>query len=145
MLVGLGVAALLLWEPHTEGVNAHKAFFQVYLDPFIALVYAGSIPFFIGVYQAFKALGYAEQNKIFSLPAVRALRIIRYCALTIIGFVAAEEVFIMLNHGSDDAAGGIAMGVFITLGSIIVAAVASVFERILQKGVNIKSENDLTI
>jgi hypothetical protein len=51
----------------------------------------------------------------------------------------------MLNHGSDDAAGGIAMGVFITLGSIIVAATAAVFERILQRGANLESENDLTI
>jgi len=145
VLIGIVALALLLWEPHTEGVNAHATFFQVYLDPFIALVYAGSIPFFVGVYQAFKLLGYAGANKVFSPAAVKALRTIKYCAITVVGFVVIEEVVIMLNHGSDDAAGGVAMGVFITFGSIVIATAAAVFERILQNAVDIKSENDLTV
>jgi len=145
VLVGIGALALLLWEPHLEGVNAHKAFFEVYLDPFMALVYIGSIPFFVALYQAIKVLGYAGQNKVFSQPAVNALRTIKYCALAIIGFVVLEEIFIMLNHGSDDAAGGVMMGVFITFGSIVIATAAAVFERTLQSAVDIKSENDLTV
>ena len=143
--LGIGALALLLWEPHIEGVNAHATFFEVYLDPFIALVYLGSVPFFVGLYQAFKVLGYAGQNKIFSPEAVKALRTIKYCALTIIGFVVVEEIFIMLNHGSDDAAGGVMMGVFITFGSVVIATAAAMFERILQNAVDIKSENDLTV
>lgn len=145
VLIGIGALALLLWEPHIEGVNAHATFFQVYRDPFIALVYAGSIPFFVGVYQAFKVLGYAGKNKIFSPAAVKALRTIKYCAIAIIGFVVIEEVIIMLNHGSDDAAGGVFMGVLITFGSIVIATAAAMFERILQNAVDIKSENDLTV
>jgi hypothetical protein len=145
MLIGIGALALLLVEPHLEGVNAHSTFFEVYLDPFIALVYIGSIPFFVALYQAVKVLGYAGQNKIFSQPAVNALRTIKYCALIIIGFVVLEETFIMLNHGSDDAAGGIMMGVFITFGSIVIATAAAMFERTLQNAVDIKSENDLTV
>jgi len=145
VLIGIGALALLLWEPHIEGVNAHATFFQVYLDPFIALVYAGSIPFFVGVYQAFKVLGYAGKNKIFSPAAVKALRTIKFCAIAIIGFVVIEEVVIMLNHGSDDAAGGVFMGVLITFGSIVIATAAAMFERILQSAVDMKSENDLTV
>jgi hypothetical protein len=145
ILIGLGALALLLWEPHLEGVNANSTFFEVYLDPFIALVYIGSIPFFIGLYQAFKVLGYVRQNKVFSPAGVKALRTIKYCALAIIGFVVVEEVFIMVNHGSDDAAGGIMMGVFITFGSIVVAAAAAMFERMLESAVALKSENDLTV
>ena len=145
VLIGIGALALLLWEPHIEGVNAHATFFQVYLDPFIALVYAGSIPFFVAVYQAFKLLGYAGENRIFSPAAVRALRTIKYCAIAIIGFVVIEEVVIMLNHGSDDAAGGVFMGVLITFGSIVIGTAAAMFERILQNAVDIKSENDLTV
>ncbi len=143
--LGIGALALLLWEPHLEGINAHSTFFEVYLDPFIALVYIGSIPFFVALYQAVKVLGYAGQNKIFSQPAVNALRTIKYCALTIIGFVVIEEIFIMLNHGSDDAAGGVFMGILITFGSIVIATAAAMFERILQNALNIKSENDLTV
>lgn len=145
VFIGIGALALLLWEPHTEGVNAHATFLQVYLDPFIALVYAGSIPFFVGVYQAFKVLGYAGKNRIFSPAAVKALRTIKFCAIAIIGFVVIEEVVIMLNHGSDDAAGGVFMGVLITFGSIVIATAAAMFERILQSAVDMKSENDLTV
>ncbi len=147
VLLGIGALALLLWEPRIEGVNAHsQAFADVYLDdPFLVLVYAGSIPFFVALYKVFKLLGYARQNKIFSPAAVKALRAIKYCALTIIGFVVVEEIFIILNHGSDDAAGGVFMGILITFGSVVAATVAAVSEKLLQKAVDIKSENDLTV
>lgn len=146
VLIGVGAFALLLWEPQLEGVNAHATLFKIYFqDPFLALVYVGSIPFFVAVYHAFKVLGYAGQNKIFSQAAVNALRTIKYCAILIIGFVALEEIFIMLNHGSDDAAGGVFMGILITFGSIVIATAAAMFERILQNAVDIKSENDLTV
>jgi len=146
VLIGIGALALLLWEPQIEGVNAHATLFEIYFkDPFLALVYAGSIPFFIALYQAFKVLGYARQNKVFSEAAVKALRTIKYCAIATIGFVVVEEIFIMLNHGDDDPAGGVFMGVLITFGSIVVAAAAAMFERVLQNAVEMKSENDLTV
>jgi Protein of unknown function (DUF2975) len=146
VLIGIGALALLLWEPQIEGRNAHATNFEIYFkDPFLALVYIGSIPFFVALYQAFKVLGYAGQNKIFSQAAVKALRTIKYCALATIGFVVVEEIFIMLNHGSDDPAGGVFMGVLITFGSIVIATAAAMFERILQNAVDIKSENDLTV
>jgi len=145
-LIGIGAFALLLWEPRIEGRNAHATNFEIYFqDPFLALVYTGAIPFFIALYQAFKVLGYAGRNQIFSEAAVKALRTIKYCALAIIGFVAVEESFIILNHGNDDAAGGIFMGILITFGSIVIATAAAMFERILQNAVDIKSENDLTV
>ena len=146
VLIGIGALALLLWEPHLEGRNAHATNFEIYFkDPFLALVYIGSIPFFVALYQAIKVLGYAGQNKIFSQEAVKALQTIRFCAKAIIGFVALEEIIIMLNHGSDDAAGGVFVGVLITFGSIVIATAAAMFERILQNAVDIKSENDLTV
>ena len=106
VLIGIGALALLLWEPRIEGRNVHATNFEIYFkDPFLALVYIGSIPFFVGLYQAFKVLGYAGQNKVFSPAAVKALQTIKYCALTIIGFVVVEEIVIMLTHGYDDAYG----------------------------------------
>ncbi|MEK7649856.1 MAG: DUF2975 domain-containing protein [Patescibacteria group bacterium] len=147
VLFGIGTLALLLWEPHLEGVNANAtSLYEIYFDdPFLALVYAGSIPFFVALYQAIKVLGYAGQNKVFSLAAVKSLRTIKYCAITIIGFVMVEEMFIILNHGNDDAAGAIMMGVFIAFGSGVIATAAAVFEKTLQSAVDIKSENDLTV
>lgn len=146
--LGIGALALLLWEPQIEGVNAHATNFEIYFkDPFLALVYVGSIPFFIALYQAFKVLGYVGQNKVFSPEVVKALRTIKYCALAIIGFVVVEEIFIMLmnNRDSDNPGAPVFMGVLITFPSIVVATAAAMFERILQNGVDMKSENDLTV
>jgi hypothetical protein len=148
VLIGIGALALLLWEPHLEGRNKDATLFEIYFkDPFLALVYAGSIPFFISLYQAFKVLGYAGRNQVFSPAAVKALRTIKFCALAIIGFVAVEEIVIMLmNNGDSDNPGApIFMGVLIIFPSIIVATAAAMFERILQNAVELKSENDLTV
>ena len=148
VLIGIGALALLLWEPHLEGRNAHATNFEIYFkDPFLVLVYIGSIPFFVALYQAIKVLGYAGQNRIFSQEAVKALRTIKYCALAIIGFVVVEEIVIMLmNNGDSDNPGApIFMGILITFPSIVVATAAAMFERILQNAVDLKSENDLTV
>lgn len=145
VLIGIGAVALLLWEPHIEGRNAHATLFAIYFkDPFLAYAYIASIPFFLGLYQAFKVLGYAGRNQEFSPSAVRSLRTIKYCAIAIIGFVAAGEVFIML-HESDDRAGGVFVGVLIIFASIVVATAMAVLERAAQKAVDMKSENDLTV
>ena len=145
VLIGIGALAFMLWEPHIEGVNAHATLFEMYFNPFVAYAYIASIPFFAALYQAFKVLGYVRQNKTFSQATVKALGTIKYCAIAIIGFIAVEEIFIMLNHGSDDAAGGVSMGILITFASTVIATAAAVFERILQNAVDIKSENDLTV
>src|SRR5215470_7448825 len=89
VLIGIGALALLLWEPHIEGRNKHATFFEIYFkDPFLAYAYIASISFFAALYQAYKILGYAGDNKIFSQAAVKALRAIKYCAIAIMGFVA---------------------------------------------------------
>ena len=58
VLIGIGALALLLWEPHIEGVNENATLFEIYFkDPFLAYVYAGSIPFFVALYQAIQGVG----------------------------------------------------------------------------------------
>jgi len=111
----------------------------------LALVYLGSIPFFVGLYKTFKVLGYVGKNKVFTTTAVKALRTIRYCAFIVIGFVVVEEIFIILTPGNDDATGGFFIGALIFVGSGIVASLARMFEKILKKAVEMKSENDLTV
>src|ERR671926_1424304 len=126
--LGIGALDLLLWEPQIEGRNAHATLFEIYFkDPFLAYAYIASIAFFVALYQAFKVLGYAGQNKVFSQEAVKALRTIKYCAISMIGFVAVGEIFIMFSN-SDDRAGGVFMGVLITFGSIVIATAAAMFE-----------------
>ncbi len=147
VLIGIGALALMLWEPHIEGRNAHATLVEIYFkDPFLAYVYTASIAFFVALYQAFKLLGYIGQNKVFSLNSVKALRTIKYCAIFLVGFiVGAEAYFFIVQRGKDDIAGGVFMGLLIIFGSGMVAIVAKMFERILQNAVDMKSENDLTV
>ena len=146
ILIGIGALAFLLWEPNIEGRNAHATLFQVYFnDPFLAYAYTASIAFFVALYQAFKLLGYIGKNKVFSLNSVRALRTIKYCAMTIVGFIVAPVVYLFIARPGDDIAGGVAMGIFIAFVSVVIATAAAVFERLLQSAVDIKSENDLTV
>jgi hypothetical protein len=145
VLIGIGALAFLLWEPHLEGRNAHATLFEMYFkDPFLAYMYVASIPFFAALYQAFKVLGYVRQNKTFSPATVKALRTIKYCTLAIIGFVAVGVIF-MINGDKDDRPAGVFMRILIIFPSIVIAAAAGMFEKILQNAVDIKSENDLTV
>lgn len=144
-LIGIAALAFLLWEPQIEGRNVNATQFEIYFkDPFLAYVYFASIPFFVGLYQAFTLLGYIGKNRVFSPESVRALRIIKYCALAIIGLVAVSVIF-MAAGDPEDRPPGVVMRVFVAFSSIVVATTAAIFERILQNAVDLKSENDLTV
>ena len=145
VLIGIGALVLMLWEPHIEGRNAHATLFQIYFnDPFLVYVYTASIAFFVALYHVFKLLGYIRRNEVFSLNSVRALRTIKYCALTLVGFILPAEAYLFIIRPGDDIAGGVAMGILISFISIVVATAAAVFEKTLQSAVDIKYENDLT-
>jgi hypothetical protein len=147
VLIGIGSLALLLWEPHIEGRNAHATLFQIYFnDPFLAYAYTASIAFFVALYQAFKLLGYVGRGEVFSQRPVKAFRTIKYCAMSLVGFlVGAEAYFFIVMRGKDDIAGGVMMGLLLIFVSAVVATAAAVFERTLQSAVDLKSENDLTV
>jgi Protein of unknown function (DUF2975) len=145
LLVGVGVLAGMLWEPQVEGRNVNADQATIYFrDPFLAYAYVGSLPFFFGLYQAFKLLGCVGQGQAFSPGAIKALRHIKYCALAVIGFIVGGEAYIILGV-SDDRAGGIAMGVFTSFACLVTATAAAVLERVLQSAVELKSEHDLTV
>ena len=134
VLLGVGVLAALLWELQVEGRNVHATQFEIYFkDPFLAYIYLAFVPFFVGLTRAFKILGHAGRNEIFSQRSVRALQIIKYCALTTALFIVGAEAYIFIFvRGTDDVAGGVMMGAFIIFVSAIIATAAAVFERKLQ-------------
>src|SRR6266481_1243494 len=147
VLIGIGALALMLWEPHIEGRNAHATLFEMYFkDPFLAYAYIASIPFFVALYQAFKLLGYIGRDEVFSLHSVRALRTIKYCSISLVGFIVATEAYLFIVvRGKDDIAGGVAIGLVMLFVSVVSATAAAVFEKLLRRAVDIKSENDLTV
>src|SRR3989344_5778072 len=119
LIIGIMALIGLIRFPMTEGRAVNLDLFSIYSDPFILYMFVASIPFFIGLYQAFKLLGYIGQNQVFSLSSVKCLRTIKYCAL--------------------------AVGVVTIFSSIVTATAAAVFEKLLRSAVDIKSENDLTV
>jgi len=145
VLIATGVLAAMIWEPHIEGRNAHASIYEIYFnDPFLAYVYAASIPFFVALYQAFRFLGYIERNEVFSPGSVRALRTIKHSAMAIVGLVAVSVIFMMFGD-RDDRPAGIFMRMLIAFSSMVVAVAAAMFESILQNAQNIKSKNDSTV
>lgn len=147
VLIAIGAAALMLWEPHLEGRNAHATTFEIYFkDPFLAYAYLASTAFFVALFQAFRLLGYIRTNKVFSPESVKALRTMRFCAIALVTMVGAAVAYLMIFiRGKDDIAGGVAIGLALMTVFVVLAAAASVFERLLQNAVDLKSENDLTV
>lgn len=133
VFIGLGVLGLMLWEPHLEGRNAHATTFEIYFkDPFLAYVYAGSIPFFVALYRAFGLFGHVRQTGTFSQVTLDALRAIKRCAITLLGFVAGAVVFILLFGDGEDRPAGVFMSFLAASATSAVAIVAALFARKLQ-------------
>jgi hypothetical protein len=146
LLLGVGVLAGMLWEPQVEGRNANADFTTIYFrDPFLVYAYVGSLPFFFGLYQAFKLLGYVSRGEAFSAGASRALRYIKFCALAVIGFIVGAEAYIILGVVEEDKAGGVAMGLAASFACLLTATAAAVLERVLQSAADLQSEHDLTV
>src|SRR5262245_54433515 len=147
VLIGMGVLAFMLGMPHLEGRNKDATGFQVYFkDAFLAYAYTGSIAYFVALYQAFKPLGCVARNEVFSQRSVKALRTIKYCAMTLVAFLlGAEAYFFIFMSGKDDIAGGVMMGLMLIFIATIIGTAAAVFEKTLQSAVDLKSENDLTV
>ena len=145
VLIGIGALALMLWLPRIEGRNVNSTNFEIYFkDPFLAYMYLASTSFFLALFHGFKLLGFTGKNQVFTMAAVKSMRMIKFCALALAAFVGIA-ILVILRNESDDAAGGVVMGVVIAFVSIVIAAAAALFERVLQSAVDIKSENDLTV
>jgi hypothetical protein len=117
--------------------------YGIYL--FLVCAYILSIPFFVALYQAFKLLTYVDRNEAFSELSVKALRQIKCCAITIsILMVAGIAAVMALSVGKgEEIAGIVAMGLLMTFASSVVAAIAAVLQKQVQKAIDIKSERPL--
>jgi hypothetical protein len=146
VLIGIAALSIMIRLPLTEGRAANLDLFSIYFDPFILYGYASSIAFFLALYKAFKLLAYIGQNNLFSITAIRTLRSIRYCAITLSILVVMAGLYIgIFHHKDDDPAGFLAMCVIVTFISLVIATAVAVLEKVLQNAIDIKSENDLTI
>jgi hypothetical protein len=144
-LMAAGVFVGLLWFPQTEGAARNQELVSIYTNPFTFYVYIGSIPFFVGVFQAFKLLNLIEANEAFSQSAVHALKNIKLASLSLIGFIALALLYIRFFANGDDVAGPTMLGTAVSFAVVVIATAAAVFQKLFQNAVDIKSENDLTV
>ncbi len=147
VLILIGVVTLvgLIWFPQTEGRATNLDLISIYKDPLIIYIYIASIPFFVGLFQAFKLLNLIDANKAFTQDAINTLKIMKFASLSLIGFIALALLYIRFFVHGDDPAGPTALGFMISFASIVIATAAAIFQRLLQNAVDMKSENDLTV
>ena len=145
LFIGIGALAGMIWFPQTEGRAANLDLISIYTDPFIIYIYIASIPFFVGLYQAFKLLNLIDANKAFSQGAVNTLKNMKFASLSLIGFIALALFYIRFAANGDDPAGPTALGILATFAVAVIATAAAVFQKLLQNAVDLKSENDLTV
>lgn len=111
----------------------------------VGILYLTSIPFFLALWQTLKLLRYIDQDVAFSELSVRALRNIKFCAITMTALYFACVPFLFPIADGDDAPGLILFGAAFACTPLVIAVFAAVLQRLLQNAIDIKSENDLTV
>lgn len=134
LFIAIAVFIWMIWFPQLEGRATNLDLISIYADPLIIYGYIASIPFFIGLYQAFKLLNYIDRNKAFSQNAVNALRNIKLSTLSLIVFIALGVLYIRFFAQGDDPAGPTMLGICAAFAAVVIAAMADVFQRLLQQG-----------
>lgn len=142
VIVLIGITVLALCFLFT--LDVVKAGGGLFL-PIPIIMCVTAIPFFFALYQVLKLLGYIDKNTAFSELSVKALRNIKYCAITIAVLYAVGMPLIFDVADKDDAPGVVAIGLVIVFASIVIAVFAAVLQRVLKSAIAIKSENDLTV
>ncbi|GIO21499.1 DUF2975 domain-containing protein [Oceanobacillus sp. J11TS1] len=144
-LLGLPVLALGIFGAIWLADNPANPNYGHILYPILVGMYATLIPYFIALYQAFKLLSFIDNNRAFSEWSVKALKNIKFCALTISGLYVVILPFVYVIAEIDDAPGLILIGMLPIFASLIIAVFAAVLQKLLKEAIDIKSENDLTV
>lgn len=134
VLIGLVVIAGLIRFPQTEGRAANLNLINIYTDPIIIYIYIASIPFFGILYNAFKLLNLSETKKSFSKSALNALKNLKFCAQTLIGFMTAAVlyIFIMAKNTNEDPVGFLTVGAILIFISAVIAYSANKLQERLK-------------
>ncbi|UJF31438.1 DUF2975 domain-containing protein [Paenibacillus hexagrammi] len=147
ILIGIPILALCLFVVPKFGNFAGGLYPELaYIKPLVFIdMYAAAIPFYFALYQVFKILGNIDRNQAFSELSVKALKKIKYCAITISSlYLLGMPLYSLLARRVDPPI--ITGPAFVIIfASIVIAVFAAVLQRLLQEAINMKAENDLTI
>lgn len=117
--------------------------------PYLLGAWVMTVPIFIALYQTFLLTRFIDEDKAFTSKSVRALQIIKNCALifaalVVIGAIAVVIAVRMANPTEDVVPVGPIGFIFVSI-SIIIATFVAVLKKLLQQAIDIKSENELTV
>lgn len=147
ILIGIPVLALCIFlVPGIANFAADLYPDYTYLKVLVLIdLYASAIPFYYALYQAFKLLGYIDKHRAFSELSVRALKNIKFCALSICGLYVLGMPLFYLMAEKDDAPGIIVIGMVVIFASLVIAVFAAVLQKLLKEAIELKTEIDLTV
>lgn len=147
VLIGIPILALCVFVVPEIAKYAAEMFPNIAYIKYLVFIclYVTAIPFYFTLYQALKLLSFIDKNKAFSELSVRALKNIKYSAITIsILYVLSMPVYYLIAE-IDDAPGIILMGLVVIFASMVISVFAAVLQKLLQEAIDIKSENDLIV
>ena len=140
-LISLAVLALCVFVLpeglRSENVGGYRAI--------ILGMYVTAVPFFIAVCHVLKLLTAIDRGTAFSGASVKALDVIKYCAISISIIYAGGMPYVFIVADRDDAPGVVFIGLIFTAATVLVATFAAVLQKLLTSAIKIKSENDLTV
>jgi hypothetical protein len=145
ILIGIPILGLCILGLPWLANNPVNPDYAHILYPIVIGMYVSAIPFYIALYQAFKIISYIDKNNAFSELSVKALKNIKYCAITISTLYVVMLPFVYLVAEKDDAPGLIIIGMVPIFASTVIAVFAAVLQKLLKNAIDIKSENDFTV
>jgi len=103
------------------------------------------LSFYVAACQAWKLLNFVDTKRPFSHASINALKNIKYAAFVIGGVLVVAMPLIYWVAEKDDAPGLIIFGAALAGIPLTVGVFAGVLQQLIQKAVDLKSENDLTV
>ena len=104
-----------------------------------------SIPFFIGMYNAWQLLSLIDKGSAFTKKSATALKIISLAAASITVIYLTTLPLFYIWGDRDDAPGLVVIGMFLVGAPMVVSVFALLLHRLISEAAEIKSENELTV
>ncbi|HKX24358.1 MAG TPA: DUF2975 domain-containing protein [Candidatus Saccharimonadales bacterium] len=139
-LMGFGVLALCAALLGEGFPNDGKGFAWFFVIPYLTVA-----PFLIVLWQTLKLLSYIDRGTAFSERSVKALKLIKYAAVTIGALYALILPTMYQAAQTEDAPGVMLIGLVLTCAPLAIGVFAAVLQKVLRSAIDIKSENDLTV
>lgn len=147
IFMGMGVLALsLLLLPSLWSDVAvefgHYAYsvYAVFLIMFVTVV-----PFFFGLYGAWRLLAFIDKGMSFTKQAASAVRLITYAAGVISMLYVISLPFFYIWADNDDAPGLVVIGIVLVGVPMVIAVFAALLQHLINEAATLKSENELTV